>query len=115
MALPFGEDSDQHVGARHLVTAGRLDVDHRPLDDALEAGGRFGVLAIVRDEIGKLIVDVVLEIMTKDVEIDAARAHDGCRILVVDEREEKVLEGCIFVATLIGNGERTMKRLFETA
>ncbi|HTM71324.1 MAG TPA: type 4a pilus biogenesis protein PilO, partial [Luteimonas sp.] len=42
VALPFGEDSDQHVGARHLVTAGRLDVNHRPLDDALETGGRFG-------------------------------------------------------------------------
>jgi hypothetical protein len=45
VALALGEDRDQHVGAGHLLAAGRLDVDHRALDHALEAGGRLGVVA----------------------------------------------------------------------
>ena len=45
MALALGEDRDQHVGAGHLFASGRLHVDHRALDHALEAGGRLGILA----------------------------------------------------------------------
>ena len=45
VALALGEDRDQHVRAGHLLAAGGLDVDHRALDHALEAGGRLRVLA----------------------------------------------------------------------
>jgi hypothetical protein len=48
VALALGEDRDQHVGAGHLLAAGRLHVDHRALDHALEAGGRLGILVARR-------------------------------------------------------------------
>ncbi len=36
-------------------------------------------------------------------------------VLVVDQGEQKVLEGRVFVAALIGEGQGPVKRLFETA
>ena len=51
VALALGEDRDQHVGAGHLLAAGRLHVDHGALDHALEAGGGLAVLAAVGDQV----------------------------------------------------------------
>src|SRR5690606_14761055 len=44
VALALGENGDEHVGARNLLAPGRLDVDDRALDDALEADRRLGIL-----------------------------------------------------------------------
>jgi hypothetical protein len=41
VALALGEDRNEHVGAGDFLAAGRLHMDHRALDDALEACGRF--------------------------------------------------------------------------
>jgi hypothetical protein len=41
MALALSEDRDQHIGAGDFLTAGRLHMDHRALDHALEPGGGF--------------------------------------------------------------------------
>src|SRR5687768_5105973 len=90
-------------------------MDHRPLDHALEAGRRLGILASVRDEVGEFAVDVIHEVAAKDVEIDIAGPHDGGRILVIDQGQEKVFEGCVFVAALAGKSEGSVKGLFKTA
>ncbi len=58
MAFALGKDRDENVGAGHFLAARRLDVDHGALDDALEAGGRLGVLVITGDQIGEFVVDV---------------------------------------------------------
>src|SRR5439155_17686170 len=115
MALPLGENRHQHVGSGDFIATGGLDMNDRPLNDPLEPGGRLRVLPIVGNEIGKLVVDVILEIVPQYVEIDAAGTHHGSSILVVDKREEEMFQGCIFMAAFIGDGERTMKRLLETA
>ena len=47
MRLALGEDRDEHVGARDLLAARRLDVDVGALNDALEARGGLGVVAAV--------------------------------------------------------------------
>ena len=39
MAFTLGEDRHQHIGARHLLAAGGLHMDHGALDHPLEAGG----------------------------------------------------------------------------
>ena len=57
VALALGEDRHQHIGAGDVVAAGRLHVDHRALDHALEAGGGLGVLAVVDHEALQLVVD----------------------------------------------------------
>ncbi len=51
MALALREDRDQHVGAGHLLPAGRLHVDHGALDHALEPGGRLRILVAVADQV----------------------------------------------------------------
>ena len=51
VALAFGEDRDQHVGAGDLFAPRRLHVDDRALDHALEAGGRLGILGAVGDQV----------------------------------------------------------------
>lgn len=109
MALALGEDRDQHIGAGHLVAPRGLDMDHGALDDALEARRRLRFLDIVDDEIGELVVDIALEIAAQDVDVDAAGAHDGGGILVVGQSEKQMLERRIFVAALIGDGERAME------
>jgi hypothetical protein len=90
-------------------------VDHRPLDHALETGCGLGILAPIGNEVGELAVYIIDEIAAQDVEIDIARAHDGGGILVVDKGEEKVFEGCVFVAALARESEGSMKGLFKTA
>ena len=113
MALALGEDRDEHVGARDLLAARRLDVDHRALDDALEAGGRLGILVVAGDQIVELGVDIVEHRALQLFEIDVAGAHDGGRVGVVDQRQQQMLERRIFMMPLIGEGERLMKGLFE--
>ena len=58
MALALSEDRDQHVGAGHLVVAGRLQLDDGALNDALEAGSRLGILGSIGDQIVKLGFEV---------------------------------------------------------
>ena len=85
VALALGEDRDEHVGAGHLLAAGRLHVDDGALDDALEAGGRLGVLAVDADEVGELGVDIFVEVGLQLLEVDVAGAHDGGGVLVVEQ------------------------------
>ena len=115
MALALGEDRHQHVGAGHLLPAGRLHMDHRALDHALESGGGLGILAAVGDQIVKLVVEILDEIAAQLVEIDIAGAHHRGRVLVVDQREQQMFKGRVFVVALVGDGEGAVEGLFETA
>jgi hypothetical protein len=115
MALALREDGDEHIGARHLLASRRLHMDHGALDDALEARGRLGVLTAVRDEVLELGVDIFDEVAPQHVEVDIAGPHHGSRVLVLDEREQKVLERRIFVAALVRSRQGAMEGLLETA
>ena len=115
VAFALGEDRDQHVGAGHFFATGRLHMDDGALDHALEAGGRLGILAAVDDQIIEFGLDVRRKIAPQLVEIDVAGAHDRGGILIVDQRQQQVLERRVFVVALVGQRERAMQRLFETA
>jgi hypothetical protein len=41
VCLPLGKYGHEHIGPGHLLAARRLNVNDRPLDYALEAGGGF--------------------------------------------------------------------------
>src|SRR5262249_57800172 len=58
MALALGENRDQHIGAGHLLATRRLHVDDGTLDDALEAGGRLGILVAGADQVFELAFEV---------------------------------------------------------
>ena len=115
VAFAFGEDRDQDVGAGHLFAARRLDVDHRALDDTLEAGGRLGIFGAVGDQIVELGFEVGDQAAAQLVQIDIARPHDRGRVLIFDQREQEVLERCVLMMTLVGERQCPMERLFEAA
>jgi len=88
-------------------------MDHGALDDALEAGGRLGILATVGNQVLELGIDIFDQIAPEHVEIDIAGAHDRRRILILDQRQQKMFEGGVFMAALVGGGQSTMQGLFE--
>lgn len=90
-------------------------MNHRPLDHALETGCRLRILASIGDKVGEFAVDVIDQVTAENVEIDIAGSHDGRSILVVDQGQEEVFEGCVFMATFACESERSVKGLFKTA
>ncbi len=115
IALAFGKERDQNVGAGHLVAARRLDVEDGALDDALEAAGRrrIGIGADLQRL--ELVVEIVANGVAKLAGIDSARLHHPAGMDVLDEGEQQVLEGRIFVAAAARLGEGVVERLFEFA
>ena len=115
MALAFGEDRHQHVSAGDLLAAGGLHVDDRALDHALEAGRRFTILGAVGDQVFQFGFEIGNQAAAQLVEVDIAGAHHRRGVLIVDQRQQQVFQGRIFVMPLIGDGERPVERLLETA
>ena len=112
VALALGEDRDQHIGAGHFLAARRLHVNDRALDDALEAGGGLGIFGTVGDEIVQFGFEVGDETAPQLFQIHIASPHDRRGVLILDQRQEQMLERRVFVVTLIGERQRPMKRLF---
>ena len=115
MALALGEDRDQHVGAGDLLAAGRLHMDHRALDHALEAGGRLGILGAVGDQVFQFRFEIGDQTAPQLVEIDIAGAHHRRGVLIVDQRQQQMFERRVFVVPLVGERERPVERLLEAA
>ena len=90
-------------------------MDRGALQHALKARGRLRVVAMGGDEVGELVIDVVQDLAAQPVEIDAARAQHGDRVLILGQRQQQMFERGIFVPALIGIGESPMQRLFEIA
>src|SRR6185295_6058207 len=49
------------------------------------------------------------------VEVDIAGAHDGGRVLILEQRQQEMFQGGVFVMALVRQGESPVKRLFEAA
>ncbi len=112
MAFALREDRDQHVGAGDFLAPGRLNVNHRALDHALEAGRRFGVVRAVGHEIFELGLQIIDEAAAQLVEIDAAGAHHRGGIGIIDQRQQQVFERRILMVALVRDRESTVQRLF---
>ena len=113
VAVALGEQRDQHIGAGHRVLAARLHMQDRTLDHALETRGRLRVGALVRLQRLVFLFEILLHHCGQLAEIDTAGRHDLRGVLVVDQREQEVLERRIFVPTLARIGQRGVKGLFE--
>jgi hypothetical protein len=87
-------------------------VDDGPLNDPLETRGRFGLFAMSRNEVQKLIVDEAFQGTPQRFQIDAAGPHDSRRILVVDEGQQEMFERGILMMALIGEGQGAVKSFF---
>ena len=90
-------------------------MDHRALDDALEARRRLGVIGAVGDQILEFGLEVVDEAGPQLVEVDIAGPHHGSGVGIVDQRQQQMLECRVFVVALVGERQRTVERLFKAA
>jgi hypothetical protein len=88
-------------------------VNHRALDDALEARGRLSVVSPIRDQIFKFRFEIIHQARAQLVEVDAAGTHHGRRIGVVNQRQQEMFERRVLVMSLIGNRQRTMQGLLK--
>ena len=114
MALALGEDGDEHVGARHFLAARRLHMDHGALDDALEAGGRLGILVVAGDEIVQFGVDIGQNTCACSSSRSTLQARmTAAASVIVDQRQQQMLKRRVFMVPLVGERQRLMKRLFQ--
>ena len=113
VAFAFGKDGDQDIGARHFFPAGGLHMDRRALQHPLETGGRFGILAQHRDQIGEVVVDIIRQVACQLFHIDAAGPHDGNRVLILGKGQQEMFQRGVFVITLPGQRQGPVQRLFE--
>ena len=90
-------------------------MDDRALDHALEAGGRLGILGAVGDQIFQFGFQISDQAAPQLVEIDIAGTHHRGGVLIVDQRQQQMLEGRVFMVPLIGEGERPVERLIKAA
>ena len=115
MAFALGENRDEHVRASHLLTAGRLNVNDRALDNALKSCRWFGILRAVGHQIVQFRLKISDQAAAQLLQIDVARAHDGGGVLIFNQRQKQVLERRVFVMTLVSERKRPMKRLLKAA
>jgi len=115
MAFALGKDRDQHVGAGHLVAAGRLDVNYRALNHALEPGRRLGVLARRDEDALEIVINVARDVLAQHLDVDVARANHRGSVLVVDQCQQKMLQRRQLVIAIGRIRERTVKCFFQTA
>ena len=85
------------------------------LDHALEAGRGLGILGAVGDQVFQLRFEIGDQTAAQLVEVDIAGAHHRRGVLIVDQRQQQVFQGGIFVMPLIGDGKRPVERLLEAA
>ena len=115
VGLAFGKDRHQNVRSGHLLAPGRLHVEGRALHDALEAVGRLRLLLAVHHQVLEFRIEVVDDGLAQHLEIDAAGSHHRGRIGVVDQGEQQVFEGRVFVMALVGERKRLPEGLLERA
>ena len=115
MAFPFSKNCDQNVCAGHFLAAGRLDMYHRPLNDALEAGGRLGIDIGIGNQIAQFRIDIFHQITAQQIEVYPAGTHYGGRIGIIRQRMKQMLQRGIFLSPLIGLSQGVVEGFFQTS
>jgi hypothetical protein len=60
-------------------------MDHGALDDALEARCGLCIFMPIGDEVFEFLIDVFDKVLFEHIGVDRAGAHNGSRILIVEE------------------------------
>src|SRR5882762_8056534 len=109
----LAEDRDQHVGARDFLLARGLDVQDRPLDDALETQRRLGIDFLGARDRGGVRGDEVSERFPQLLDVGGAGAQHFRGRRIVQQREQQVLDGDELVPLLARLYERHVETDFE--
>ena len=83
------------------------------LDDALETRRRLGLAHLADDHAGEFAVDELGQIPAQLLDIHAAGAQYGHRVLVLGQGKQKVLERGVFVKALGGQRQGAVQGLLE--
>jgi hypothetical protein len=113
VGLLFTEDGHQHVGAGHLLAAGGLHVEHRPLQHALEAERGLRVARILRRQTRRIAVHELRQFHAQLVQVHATGAHHGRGGGVLRQGEQKMLHGDELVSLLARGLEGHVEGEFE--
>ncbi len=112
MAFALGKQRHQDIGPGDLVAAGILHMQDRALHHALKAGGRLGVLAVIDGQRGKVFIDIFGQTRPQGVQIDIAGPHHLGGVRVVDQGEQQMLQGGVFMVTFAGEPDGPVQGLF---
>ena len=112
MAFAFGEQRDENVGAAYFFLAGRLHVNNRALQNALKAGGGFGI-RLFGFELRQFFVEIAGQFETQAINLHAAGAQNREGFGVVGQRQKKMFQRRIFVATLVRERQGFVETFFE--
>ncbi len=113
MAFALGEDRHQHIGPGHFLPARGLDMDDRALDDALEPCRRLGIRPVAHHQRLKLGIDIGGDGLAQGLQVNIAGPHHRGGILVVDQRQEEMLERREFMPPGRGKAKRLVEGIFE--
>ena len=66
-------------------------MDVGALQNALETGGRFWIVADRGHQRSQVVIDIVCNRLAQVVDTDAAGVKDLCRVFVVHQRKQQML------------------------
>ena len=110
----LGKDRDQHIGPGHLIATGRLHMDRRALNDALE-GRRWHRLGPFNagDQRRQIVVDEIDQGLFQLIQINRAGLHHAGCVRFFDQRQKKMLQRGQLMSAGIGQGQCRMDRLLQ--
>src|SRR6202048_4189261 len=85
-------------------------MDRGALQNALEVRRWLGIVAVGRNKVGELVIDIVQNLATQPLDLDTAGAQHGDSVLILGQRKQQVLKRGIFVPALVGTRERAIAR-----
>ncbi len=86
---------------------------NRALDNALEAGGRLGIFAVLDDQRHQLFIDIFLQSRAQRIDIDVAGLQNLCRVGIVEKRQQQMFQRRVFVMAVAGEFDRAMQGLLK--
>ncbi len=114
VAFALGEKRHQNIGARDLVTAGILHMQHGALHHALEAGGGFGLLAVLDHQGDQFLIDIFLHRAPERVGVDIAGFHHLAGIGIVHQGQQQMFKSRVFMMPVTGKFDGVMQGRFQT-
>jgi hypothetical protein len=72
------------------------------LNDALKTSSGLRILSPVGNEVLQLAVYIFTEVALQDIDVDVAGTHHSGRVLVVQKREQEMLQRRVFMPASIG-------------
>jgi hypothetical protein len=112
VAFALSKYRDKHIGTCDFFAARRLHMDHSPLYHPLETCRGLCLLRGLPNKICQLIVNIIREIITQFIKINATSTQDGNSVLVLRQRQQQMFKRRIFLPPFCGERQGTVEGFF---